>query len=299
MVTRIATFSQSSKVLQMAMASQAKLSNLQEQQASGLKATSYDGLGSDAGRIVDLSVTIFRSNARISMAELVASRSEMTSSALGDMSDLLTNMRASVSATSTDTEIASLQTSAEAALEDLASLINTQFEGRYLFAGSNTETSPADLTSYVATDLTTTNTDYYQGDDYVQAARISSEASIDYGVTGNNEGIEKAMRALSYLANASPLETADLEEAATLLVDAQNDILAAQTMSATATNRLESFIQSEENAVAELESLATDLTSVDIAAVAVEAKSYETQLEASYSALNVLTSLKLLDYLNL
>ncbi|PLW76455.1 flagellin [Cohaesibacter celericrescens] len=299
MVMRVSTFNQTSSVLQMAMTTQAKLAQVQQQQASGLISTEYGDLGSDAGTVLDLSVSIARSDALISSAERIATRSEMSASILGQISDLLTNTRTLVNATSTDIDIASLQSNAQNNLEDLASLVNTQYEGRYLFAGSLTETSPVDLTAYAATSLTTVNTDYYQGDDYIQTARVGEERSIDYGITGNDDAIEQAMRALSYLANASPLETSELADVSELLISAQDAIIAAQSASGTATNRLETFIENETSFKTEAESLATDLTSVDVAVATVEATTYKTQLEASYSALNVMINLSLVDYLNL
>lgn len=299
MTMRVATFHHTSSILQTSLTTQAKLANVQQQQASGLKSSDYAGLGTDTSSVIDLSVSIERSKASINSAEQAKVRTEMMDSTLGYMNDLLTNMRADVNAASTESDLADLQTQAQATLEEFTALANTEYGGRYLFSGGATDTKPVDLDSYAATDLTSVNTDYYQGDDYVQSARLGPDQSIEYGITADNEGFEQALRALSYLATADPLETSDLEEASNLLVSAQESLITAQSQTGGATNRLESFIETESYFVATSEGLATDLTSVDIGAVTVEATMLQTQLEANYSALSVSLKLSLVDYLQL
>ncbi|MEP0453992.1 MAG: flagellin, partial [Roseibium sp.] len=295
MVMRVATFSLSSTILQSAMETQAKLASNQEQQASGIISSDYAGLGTDAATLVDLEVSISRSEASLSVAEDALSRVEMTYSALGGISDILTSMRADVTAVLTDEDLAAFQITAEAYLEDVSSLLNTQLAGRYLFAGSNTQESPVDLTAYEAIDLTTTDSSYYTGDTYVQTVRLSSERSIDYGITADTEAIEMTMRALSYAASADPLTTDDVEALSDLLVEAQDGVIALQSITSTTASSLESFISSEGEYIAEAEELASELNTADVAELIVQASSYEVQLEASYVALGSISDLSVLD----
>ncbi|MBN9672038.1 flagellin [Roseibium aggregatum] len=297
MVMRVATFSQSSTILQNALRTEAKLAQNQEQQSSGVLSSDYAGLGNDAATLVDLEVSLARSEAAVSVAEDALARVEMTYSVLGGVSDILTSMRAEVTGVVEEDDLTSLQLIAENYLEDMTDLLNTQLAGRYLFAGSNTQTPPVDLTTYEADDLTTVNTDYYTGDDYVQSVRLSTDRTLDYGVTGNADAIEEAMRALSYMATADTLSLDDMEALADLLVSAQDGIIALQSMSSASASSLESFISSEQNYIASAEEMITELGSADIAVLIVEASNYEVQLEASYAALGSLNDMSVLDYL--
>lgn len=297
MVMRVSTFGQTSSVLANALNTQAKLAEKQEQQSTGLVSTTYAGLGSDASTVVDLEVSVSRAEATISAANTALTRVEEQYSALGSISDLLTDMRSEVNAVTSDEDLDTLQTAAAEMLEELTSLLNTQYQGRYLFAGSETTDVAVDLTDYEVTDLSTENTDYYEGDDYVQTVRLTDSRSLSYGITADNSAFEEAIRALSYLANADPLETSDLEEISDLLISSQDAVIALQSSMGYKADSLESLIESKEDYVSTVQSMVTDLTSVDVAEVAVEATTYETQLEASYSALGTLTSLSLLDYL--
>ncbi|MCV0424227.1 MAG: flagellin [Roseibium sp.] len=297
MVMRVATFNQASTILKNALQTQAKLAQNQEQQSSGNISSDYAGLGSDAATLVDLEVSVARSLASVSAAEDTLARVEMTYSALGNMSDIMTSMRADVNAVLTEDDLTSLQILAESYLEDMAALLNTQFAGRYLFAGSNTEQAPVDLDAYEVANLTDINTDYYTGDDYIQSVRLDTDRTIEYGVTANTTSIEEAMRALSFAATADPLTLDDLESLSELLVTAQDGIIALQSISSTTASSLESYISSEGEYVADAQEIITEISGADLAELIVEASIYEVQLEASYAALGALNDLSVRDYL--
>lgn len=297
MVMRVATFSQSSTILQNALQTQAKLAQNQEQQASGYLSSDYAGLGSSAVTLVDLEVSVTRSQASIDAAEDALARVEMTYSVLGGISDVLTSMRATTVGIITEDDLTGVQTVAASYLEDVAAQLNTQLAGRYIFAGSNTQEAPVDLGAYQADNLNDVNTNYYMGDDYEQSVRLKSDRTLDYGVTANADAIEEAMRALSYAATADPLTMDDLETLSDLLVSAQDGIIALQSIASTAAASLESFISIEQDYIATAGEIITDFSSADVAQLIVEASNYEVQLEASYAALGSLNNSSVLDYL--
>nr|WP_321448552.1 flagellin [uncultured Cohaesibacter sp.] len=297
MAMRVATFQTTSALMQKTMTTQARLAEVQAQQANGLKSSDYGGLGSSAGRVVDLSISVSRAEANISAANTVVSRNDMASSILQDITDVLTNARSAVSATRSDDELESLQNNAAEYLEDLKTMLNTQYQGRYLFSGSTTDTAPVDFTAYAATDLTTVNSDYYQGDGYTQTIRLENGQQMDYGITATVSGFEEALRALSYVANGNLSDTSELQDVDALLVSAQDSVIAATSKAGNTSSRLQSYIENEEDFIAEAENLAAGETSIDAAAATVLATSYETQLEASYSALSKILNLNLSDYL--
>ena len=108
-------------------------------------------------------------------------------------------------------------------MNELASLLNTQYDGRYLFAGSRTETAPVDMSAYSnTTSATTADTSYYQGNDELASAKVSTSQSITYGVTADNTAFEQAMRAFSMITNAtsSPADSTTLSSALNLATSA-------------------------------------------------------------------------------
>ncbi|ADZ72375.1 flagellin [Polymorphum gilvum] len=297
MVARVATFSHAESLLQHAMQTQARLAQKQIQQASGEIASSYAGLGTGGEALVSLEVAATRAGSYLSSAQTTLDRVEMMYSAVGAMSDLLTRMRAEVAGTMTVDQISDLQSVAAGLLEDMASQLNTQFEGRYLFAGSLTGSAPVVLDGYQATSLATADAGYYQGDDLLQSARIGATRVLDYGVTGDATAFETALRVLSYVATADPLDLDELSEVAALLVEAQDGIIALQSGLATKAATLEATIEAESTYIATLEEMISARKGVDAVVVAAEIATLETQLQASYAAIGKLSSMSLLDYL--
>ncbi|WP_417711077.1 flagellin [Roseibium aggregatum] len=299
MAMRVSTFGQSSTVLQNALTTQAKLAEKQVQQSSGIVSSTYADLGTDSGKLIDLEVSVTRAKSYISAAEQAVTRIEEMYSALSGINDLLTEARADLAAASVDTGDGTdtLQATATSYLQEVAALLNTQYQGRYLFAGSETTEAPVDLNSYTAVSLTDVNTDYYQGDDTTIAVKVGEDRTVSYGVTAEAPGLEMAMRTLSYLAETDPLDTDELEDISALLIEAQDAVIALRSGLGLKSATLERIAASEEDYVAAASDLASETLSVDLAQVAVDAATYETQLEASYAALGTLTDLSLLDYL--
>lgn len=297
MVGRVATFAHSGKLLSLAMETQARLADKQVQEASGLVSSTYAGLETEGEIVVNLEVSLTRAQSYLSSAETALNRVETMYSATGSVSDILTTLRSEITGTITSDEIADLQTLAAGYLEDITSLLNTQYEGRYLFAGSLTQEAPVDTSSYVVTDLTTADTSYYSGDSEIQTARISADRYLAYGVTADNEAFEETLSVLSYLANATDLTLDDLSDLSDAVVDAQDKVIAVQTTLSVKASTLETAIAREEEYITTLSNTISEKKSVDIVAIAAEISTMEAQLQASYSIIGSLSDMSLTDYL--
>lgn len=297
MVGRVATFAHSSKLLSLAMQTQSRLAEKQVQEASGLISSTYGGLGADAGSVVNLEVSLTRAQSYLSSAQTALSRVEMMYSAVGGISDILTSIRSSVNGVITEDQLSDLQALAASYLEDISSLLNTRYEGRYLFGGGMTSSAPVDTGSYVVTDLDTADTSYYSGDSVIQSVRISADRELSYGVTGDNAAFEETLRVLSYLANAADLTVADLPEISEALVSAQDKVIAVQSTLSIKAASLETAITREEDYITAISETINSKKSVDVVALAAEIATMETQLQASYSIIGKLSNFSLLDYL--
>lgn len=302
MVMRVATFALSNSMIAAALRTQSEVATRQIQTASGKISSDYGGLGATSKNVIDLQVSVARSSNYEQAASSADDRIEVMYSATGSITDLLSNFKAQLisasSAATTDTT--SLTSYAQGYMNDIASLLNTQYGGRYLFAGSTTETAPVDLSAYSNTTSTTTaDTSYYTGDDQIASAKVSDSQSISYGVTANNPAFEKAMRALSMIANAttSPVDSATIASALDLTTTALDGVTGIQTQLSLKASQMESAVSNQQDYQSYASSLSSTLTDVDVAAVTAEVSTYQSQLEASYSALSKILSLKLSDYL--
>ena len=304
MVGRVATFSRNEQMLAATLRTQTRMAELQMQEATGLVATDYGGLGAGAKRTIDLQVSVARAESYVDTTNLAKGRVEVMYSVMGTLTDLLTDLRSQITAASGATTGTgqNLKAAAQELLEDFASMLNTRYEGRYLFAGGRTDTEPVDISgaSYPpATSPSTPSTSYYRGDGQIASVRVSDTQVVAYGVTADDPAFEQALRSLSLVANIAtdPLDPDTLDEASDLLLDALDSVLAVQSRLSLDAGSMEDAVANQEDYIEFARSLVSDLTEVDVAEVAARLSSYQAQLEASYASLAKIQNLNLWDYL--
>lgn len=229
---RVATFAQSNTMIADAMRVQAVMANEQIQESSGVISSDFGGYGSTAQHVVNLQVSVTRAQSYVDAATLADSKVQVMYSAVGSMTDIITQLRSQLSAASTgsSTESNSVISSAQQMLEEMGSLLNTQYDGQYVFAGGKTETAPVDLTSFATGtgSTTTADTSYYNGDSEIASVRVATDQSVAYGVTADNSAFEEVMRVLKFVANSSSLSSSDITSALDLASTALDDTAAVQ-----------------------------------------------------------------------
>jgi flagellar hook-associated protein 3 FlgL len=278
------------------------MANQQIQEASGLISSDFGGLGSSAQQVLNLQVSVTRAQSYIDAATQTNSKIQVMYSAVNSVSDLVTQFRTLLTGASSasSADAASVTESAKNMLEQMASLLNTQYNGGYLFSGSSTKNAPVNLSSSVyaaASSPSTADTSYYQGNSQLATVRVSDSQTVSYGVTADNTAFEQIMRAMNLAASNSPLSTDSLNEALDLAVDSIDKLGVVQTRISNASASIEraSAYQTEYQSYAQ--TLGSDLTSVDVAAVTAKLSTYQAQLTASYAAIAKVQSLNLASYL--
>lgn len=300
---RVATFALSDQMIAAALRSQSAMANDQLQEAAGVVSPDYGGLGQTSRQVVNLQVSVSRSQSYIDAATDTDNKVQVTYSTITQITGVLDDLRTALTAASNSASVdpANVAASAQQGLQEMASLLNTQYEGKYVFGGARTETPPVDIsrTAYPpATSPSSPNTSYYQGDDQLASTRASDSEVVTYGVTADNSAFEQGMRALSLVANNSPLSADTLNEALNLTVSAIDGTASVQTGLGLASSSLQraSSYQSDYQNFAK--TLGDDLTGVDVAAVTAQLSTYQAQLSASYSAISKIQGLDLASYLH-
>ncbi|MEN3346390.1 MAG: flagellar hook-associated protein 3 FlgL [Bradyrhizobium sp.] len=302
MMMRVATFAQSDQMIAGALRTQAVMANEQVQESSGLKAEEFGGYGSGAGRVINLQVSVTRSQSYIDAAKLADSKVQVMYSAVGSMTDIITQLRTQLSAATTgssSTATGAVVNYAQQALSQMQGLLNTQYDGEYVFSGARTDTAPVDLTSFAtgAGSLTTADTSYYQGDGEIATVRVSDSQSVSYGVTADNSAFEQVLRLLKFVGNSPSLSASDVSQALDLAGNALDASSTVQAKLSTAASQIEAVSASQSDYQNFAQTLSTDLTSVDVAAVTAQLATYQAQLTASYSAISKIQSMNLASYL--
>lgn len=296
MAMRVATFASSQSLLQAAMRIQVKQAEATMQQASGQVSDDYGGLGSKAGSVVSLQASMTRSKAYEDAANTASTRVETMYNAVGSILDDLTSLKATLASSTISSD--TLQTTAKSTLESVVALMNTQLDGRYLFAGSAVEAEPVDIDSIEGSTATSQDElDYYQGDAQVTSVRVSSSHAISYGVTADDDSFRQALWAISTIANGST-DSDSVTQAIDLLADSIDGLSTVQTKLSLNASTLETAASSQEDYQTTTEDLIANLSEVDITTVAANMSNYEAQLEAAYAAIGKIAKLSLASYLS-
>jgi flagellar hook-associated protein 3 FlgL len=301
MTLSISTYGLYNSVLGAAKTVQKAEATASLQESTGLVGTSFGDYGSKSRQLLSLQNERNLAQSWSDNIALASDRSQATYSAIGDMITLLTSLRTTISSAMSGTATSTLNSQGTTTLEDLAGKLNTALDGRYLFAGSQSDQPAVDLASYEATTASASTADasYYQGDAQKATVRVSSATTVTYGVTADETGAEKALRAAKLVAQLTtePLDTSTLGSAYDLADDAINDLSNLRASISVTSNRLDDAKQSEATYISLLEDATSAIKNVDSAQALANVKLLDTQLQASYSALSVVLKIKLTDYL--
>lgn len=306
MVMRVATFSMNERMLSASLRTQAKMAEMQMQQASGLVSTDYRGISDSARSLINLEISHQRSKTYYNSADEANNRVEtmITSmdTGLGVLKNFLQSIVAMRSTDRTPTTSQNLINDAKANLEQFANALNQTYGGRYLFGGSITTSAPVDLNdpAFLATDPHGgATTGYFKGDDFIAQTQVSTDHTVSYGVTANDPAFEEALRAIRMIASASAdkLDDATLEAAYVLATKALDDVTVVSSKLAVTSGVLKDAMASQDQYQFSVEVNITNIKSVDAAKLAVQLATYQTQLTASFAALAKIQSISLTDYL--
>lgn len=296
---RIASFSNTNSLLQQSMRLQSNYAKAQSAISSGLKSPTYDGLAGSTQTLLSLENSIATTTQFKANANNLSSRLEAMYQAVGGMSDQLASSLQTLTLAMggdqlTDSEISAYM---QSALEQVTSLLNTQMADNYLFSGTATQTMPVDISALPAQSVpSAADTAYYAGDSSILSLQIAASQTVKYGITADNSSFEQMIRGLK-LAMDHPSDNNAISEAFGLLQNATKGLAAMQTQISAQSNMVNDRIMQHDVYLETAGNMADAIRNADTAALTVAVSSIEAQLEASYSVMTKLISLKLTDFL--
>lgn len=300
-ITRVSTFTFSNRLNSDNLRIQQAASEVQLQLSSGKKSRSLKGVSEDVQRLLNTESDLARISTQNIVGATAQSRINQMFSSMGSMLDLANNFAQTLAQNLSGnlSTPADLQLIAQNSEQALAALLNVNVGGRYLFAGSQIDIPPVDLTdpSYTpAIPPSTANTGYYQGDNMTQNVTVADGYTLDYGVTADDIGFERLLRAMNLAANNSTNQAA-VTEALDLLNQAVDDIALQRTNVSSKATLIETRIQTNQDEASLLQDIISTIEDTDLAEASILLTQYQTQLEASYATTARILTLNLHDYI--
>lgn len=286
---------------------QARMAEKNIEITSGVKSQRYSGISEDSKRLVNLeathlSLTRFVENNTIVDQRLQAM--ETNTSQLGEIaSSIRTELVSALNAG--NAPVSGIDVLAQNLLDQVSSILNVSYDGRFLFSGSMTNTAPVDLNDPMfvvppSVYPSTADLNYYQGDQQILSVRADVDLTVNYGVTASDPAIEKLIRTLHLVSTAivSPVpDTARLQEALSLAEEAANEIPLVVSQIGAARKTLETANAVHAETLLYTEQTIGDLQTTDLAEAITLLTADQSSLEASFATLAQMRSISLLNFL--
>ncbi len=276
--------------------------------SSGMEASRYSGIPEKTSRLVNLEAAHAKSEQFIKNNQAVDSRLQTMETQIGHMFDIAADLRSllvqAINANNLDDM--ALQSQAQSMMEQVAAFLNVKQDGRYLFAGTMTDTRPVDLNDagFVTAPAPiypgTANTNYYQGNSTNLTARADENLTVTYGVTADQNGFEELLRALKLTATTattSPPDDLRLNEALRVLNLAIDDLPNIRTTVGAARATLERTNAALEDGMLYAEQVIGEFENVELTKAITLITGDQSALEASFAAFAQMQSVSLLNFL--
>ena len=302
-MTRVANFAQHQRNLSHILNAQRRLNDGQLQISSGKKAQHYSGVARDVRRIVNVEAGHVRTTQFISNNKLIDQRLQAMETNVSQVFELVTQYKTLlINALNADNSAdLAMPIQTQALMDEVTALLNMEQDGRYLFAGTRTDTRPVDQTglpgSYV---IPTSNGDasgYYAGDATRLTVQADENFTVTYGVTAGDAGFEQAIRAMHIVMIGPPNDRATLDEALRVInqaiegvSDIRTQIGASRAALENVNSRLDDFLLFTEQTI-------SDLENTDITEVITNMNSDQVAVEASFAVISRLADLTLTRFL--
>jgi flagellar hook-associated protein 3 FlgL len=300
-MTNVSTYALHQSTLRDAASVQATLATLQQQVSSGQKSQNFAGLGEGVEQYLSLETKISRSQQYIDNNNTIKTRIAATGKALDDIINTASNLKSLIQSarTSSEREGMAFREQINAAWQALAGHLNTSSEGRFLFAGSATDT-PA-----VRTDLFPQTKEpgvpdesYYQGNSQDLFVQPQDNVTIKYNVRANDPAFQKIFAGLALADDAftSNLDS-DYTKAYDLVNEGLKGVIGIQATVNANSVAIDSINQGHNSQNLYLRGIVEEIGNADILGASTQISINQGILQASFRSFSILSQLRLSDFL--
>jgi flagellar hook-associated protein 3 FlgL len=284
------------------MSTQTNLVKLQSQITSGKQATTFFEL--QASRQIDnvMSIESQMGNINDSLISnsLIVDRLSMMDQAFSELIELMTLTKSQlITRRSSIGSVMNFSQIAKSSLSAVKYILNTEFEGRYLFSGSRTTTMPVgDIENITNVINQAPTANYYNGDDTVLSANITSTININYGIKANDPAFQNLIACLNtVLVGEKTGDDAEFGTALEYLDKAYDQVIELRSQNGNFASTVLNVNNQYTNTLLYTKQTLARLTDTDLPSATASLYSQDAILRASYATLSRLTSTSLNDYL--
>lgn len=298
MVTRIGDAAQFARMMTAMGELQKRIQEAQTSVATGRAAQRFADIPGEAALGLSVGHDLRLLATRLEENGHALQRMQVADSAMAALSDLAERARGLLVQRLNDATGGSLPLDVEidGMLAEIESRLNLHFGGRYLFAGSRTDTQPVAIPDPPPT-LADAST-YYSGDELRPEIRADEDTTIVYLPTASEDAFAGLIGALGAARDAHLNDDrAGLEVALHDLAQAIQDLADLRGEYGAKAARLEHLIETQQGLRTYFEEIFGEIHNADLPAVIARLAEDQASLEASYMTIARVTEMSLVDYL--
>ena len=299
---RVATVPMQRSLFESIAVSQRKLGEVQQQMATGKKASDFASLGIETMRNLSARTLLARQEAQAAVGNRIGTTLSIMDSQMDGMAESLDKLRNGLLRAVGTGRADGLQEVVEEAFQRFRTGLNSDVAGQYLFAGSQTQTAPfAPPTLAACAGLPTASA--FRNDAVTAEARVADGLDVTYGTTASAIGSELfgAFRTLAEAGTIgltpTPAQLTAISEAVSQLNDGLKTLRAAHSENGRRQAQVESLTERASERTLILEKLVARNEDADMAEVASQLVQRQTSLEASYTLFSRLSNLSLINFM--
>ncbi len=279
---------------------QKKLAELQQQISSGIKSQNFSGLNGQVEQYTLLEAKMRSTESQVQGNQLNLSRLNTADQAVAQiidiadkMEDLIVQGRAGNTTSSVD-----MPAIMKNYLKDMQQALNMNFEGRFLFGGTNTATAPVPDITVSSLGGGAVEDSYYAGSDQNLTYLRDERTTFEFPIRADDPSFQKIIAAAKLAMEGFSSGSSDvLGDALTLLQEGQKDLNVARTRVGGTILSLESTNDQLNSLKLYWKGVTEEVGKTDLLAASTEVSNHEAVLQAAFAVFSRLSQLRLTDYL--
>lgn len=306
---RVSTSATYSSALLNIMNAETRQNDAQTQVSTGKVASSLSGFGVQADTLTATRSLKARIDSYVSNAKTLSSTLDVQDQALGQLSDAAQSARGAIAEAIATGSADGLMTSLQGYLSQAVDSLNSNYQGRYLFAGGQSGTAPVGSTTLADLTAAPSTASLFSNDQQTTTSRLDDKQTVSTGFLASNLGQPlfdalKSVEALNQGASG-PLSGTLTQAQQTALTgmlsqfDAAFDgVNTAVAVNGSAQSRVTVTQASLVDRQTALSGVLTGITDVDMGAAVSKLQLSQTALQASAQVFATLSSTSLLNLLS-
>lgn len=279
---------------------QSKLAELQIQMSSGYKSSTFAGLNGQVEQFTLLEAKMRSSQQYIDSNKLAVSRMKTADQAMGNLVDLADDMEnlivlarsaASGNALDVPQQMRNL-------MESFTAALNINFEGRYLFGGTNTGNPPVPNALATPEQPGVADASYYAGAKQDVIYRADEKIEYAFPVRADHIAFQKIYAAANLaIQGADANSDAILGQALSMMQSGQVDLNSARAALNAATINIEQISERQVSLKLYWQGVTEAVSKTDMVAASTEVANHEAILQATFQVFSRISQLRLSDFL--